>query len=481
MATISSAGLGSGLDVNSIITQLMAIERQPLTALETKATAIQSTVSEYGKIKSAVSTLRDLAARLASITSWGQTVGASSNTAAVTATTTTGSAPGSYAVEVQTLASVQTLATGTFASSDAIPGAGSLRIELGTWGTGQTAFTPKTGVAAIDITVEATDTLAQVRDKINAAGAGVTAMIMTDASGSRLLLRSNATGAENAFRTTAADADGNNTDAAGLSALAFDPSAGATVMTQTQTATNAAATINGLAVTSPSNTLANIVDGLTLNLAAVTTAPANVTVATDKDALKKTLTDFAEAYSTLVKLIATDTKYDPVNHKGGPLQGDGAAVGLQRQMRSLAGTMSGASTAFAYLSDAGFELQTDGSMTINATKLDNALANVAELKKLFSNSSLTDPTLDGFGKRFKVVTDAILAADGALTTRTDGLGKQLDKNQKDQDSLNVRLAAIEKRMRAQYTALDATMAKLNGVSNYVTQQINAFNASNSNR
>jgi len=480
MATISSAGIGSGLDVNSIITQLMAIEKQPLTALQTKQTSIKSTVSEYGKIKSAVSTLRDLSTKLASVTTWAQTVSASSNTAAVTATSS-GSAPGTYAVEVQQLASVQTLASGMFASATTTPGAGTLRIELGTWGAGQTSFTPKSGSTSIDITVAATDTLTDVRDKINAAGAGVTALIMTDANGSRLLIRSNTSGAENAFRTSVTDADGVNSDAAGLSALAFDPSAGATVMTQNQTAANATATVNGLAVTSPTNTFTNIVDGLTLNLAAVTTGPANVTVVTDRDALKKTLTDFAAAYSAVVQLVATDTKYNAASKTGGPLQGDSSAVGLQRQLRNLAGATSGASTAFAHLSDAGFQLQSDGSMTVNATKLDNALANLPELKKMFSNSSPSDPTSDGFAKRFRVVTDGMLAIDGTLTTRTDGLGQELQRNQKDQDSLNVRLADIEKRMRAQYTALDATMAKLTSISSFVTQQINAYNASSSSK
>lgn len=479
MATVSSAGIGSGLDVNSIITQLMAIEKQPLTALQTKATTIQSTVSEYGKVKSAVSTLRDLSVKLASITTWGQTVGSSSNTAAVNATTTTGSAPGNYSVEVQKLASVQTTATGVFAAATTLVGAGTLHIELGTYGAGQTSFTPKTGATAVDVTIAATDTLGDVRDKINAAGGGVTALIMTDATGSRLLLRSNTSGADNAFRTSVVDADGGNADATGLSALAFDPSAGAAVMTQNQTAANAAATVNGLPVTSTTNVLSNIVDGLTLTLSAVTTAPVSVDVATDKVSLKKTITDFADAYSALVKLISTDTKYDATTKKGGPLQGDSAAVGLQRQIRNLAGAASGASTTFGHLSDIGLELQRDGAMTVNATKLDNSLANVAELKKMFSNSNLTDATQDGFAKRFRVVTDTMLSADGTLTTRTDGLAAQLTKNRKDQDTLSVRLAATEKRMRAQYTALDATMARLNSVSSYVTQQINAFNASNS--
>lgn len=465
MATVSSAGIGSGLDVNSIITQLMAIEKQPLTSLQTKATTIQSTVSEYGKIKSAVSTLRDLSVKLASTTTWGQTTSTSSNPA-VTASTNN-SAAGTYSVEVQSLASVQTLATDVMAST-ATPGAGTLRIELGTWGAGQTTFTPKSGATAIDVAVTATDTLGDIRDKINSAGAGVTALIMTDASGSRLLIRSNASGAANAFRTT------------GVAALAFDPSVGLAALTQSQTAADAAATINGLAVTSESNTLASIVDGLTLNLTAQTTSPVTINVVSDTETLKKTLTDFAAAYTAVVKLIAADTKYDPVSKKGAILQGDSAAVGLQRQLRNLASAASGASAMFAHLSDAGLQVQGDGSMTVNASKLDSALANVAELKLLFSNSSLTDPTQDGFGKRFRVVTDSLLSVDGALTTRTDGLAQQLQRNQKDQDALNIRLDAIEKRMRAQYTALDATMARLTSQSSYITQQIAAFNANNSN-
>jgi flagellar hook-associated protein 2 len=465
--TISSAGIGSGLDVNSIVSQLMAIERQPLTALETKATAIQSTVSEYGKIKSAVSTLRDLASKLASSTTWGQTVTNSSSTAV--SATTSNSAAGSYTVEVQALASVQTIATGTAVPATTTPGAGTLHIELGSYGAGQTSFTPKAGATAVDVAIAATDTLATVRDKINAAGAGVTALIMTDASGSRLLIRSNTSGAANAFRTS------------GIASLAFDPSAGVTTMTQSQTAADAAATVNGLAVTSPSNTLSNIVDGLTLNLSTLTTGPVTVNVVTDTEALKKTITDFAAAYTSLVKLIATDTKYDPTTKKGGILQGDSAATGLQRQMRTLASAASGASALFGHLSDAGLELQGDGSMTVNATKLSNALGNLAEMKKMFANSDILNPSNDGFGKRFRVITDAMLGVDGALTTKTDGLGRQLDRNQKDQDALQVRLDGIEKRMRAQYTALDATMAVLNSKSSYITQQIAAFNANSSSK
>ena len=220
MATISSAGIGSGLDVNSIVTQLVAIERQPIAALQTKATKIQTQISEFGKQKSALATLRDAASKLTSGDFWGQTTGATSDISAVNVTTTTGAVAGNYAVEVSALAAAQSVATGVFAASTTPPGAGTLHIEIGTWGAGQTSFAPKAGATAVDITIGATDTLADVRDKINSANAGVTAMVLTDASGSRLMMRSTATGAVNAFRTSVVDADGTNADATGLSALA---------------------------------------------------------------------------------------------------------------------------------------------------------------------------------------------------------------------------------------------------------------------
>lgn len=462
MATISSAGIGSGLDVNSIVTQLMAIERQPLTALQGKATSIQSTVSEYGKIKSAVSTLNDLASKLGGSSAWNQTTASSSSTSV--SGTTAGGSPGTYTVAVQSLSSVQTLATSTFTDSTALTGAGTLHIELGTWSTGQASFTPKAGATAVDVALTATDTLATARDKINAAGGGVTALIMTDASGSRLLLRGNASGAANGFATS------------GVDSLAYDSATRqSSSMTLSQTAADAQATVNGLPVTSTTNSFANIVDGLTLNIASVTTDPAIVTVATDTASLKKTLTDFAAAYTAVVELIANDTKYDAAAKKGGILQGDSAAVGLQRQLRTIAGTASSASTAFTHLSDAGLEIQADGSMTVNDTKATNALANLGELKKLFSNSSITDPTADGFGKRFRVATDAMLGIDGSLTTRSDGLAAQLDRNRKAQDTLSTRLTGIEARLRAQYTALDTQMATLTSQSSFITQQIASWN------
>ena len=473
MTSISSPGIGSGLDVNSIITQLMAIERRPLDMLVAKSSSIQAQISEYGKLKSAMSALRDASLKLSDASTWGASTGTSSDSASVGVIVKSGAAVGRYAVEVQALARAQSLASGVYASSAALPGAGTLRIETGTWGPGQASFTPG-ATAAVDIAIEATDTLAQVRDKINAAGAGVTATILTDASGSRLMLQSSATGAANAFRTTVTDDDGGDADAAGLSAFAFDPSAGAGVMTQAAAAADAAATFNGLAITSASNTLTDLIDGVTLTLGKVTTAPVEIGVAQDNEALKGDVQAFVDAYNALAKLIGGQVKYDATSKTSGPLQGESAAVGIQRQLRALVGTSSGASSVFTRLSDVGLELQKDGSLAVDAGKLDAALAKLPEMKKFFANDDLLVPANDGIARQFRALGDAMLSVDGVITTRSDGLAKRIEMNEDQQASLEVRLAQTEQRLRAQYTALDTKLGQLSAISAYVSQQMAVF-------
>jgi flagellar hook-associated protein 2 len=132
MASISSIGIGSGLDIESMITQLIAVERAPVTKLQTEATSLQTKLSTYGKLQSSLAALRDAASVLTRSSTWGATVGSSSDAASVAATTSSTTLPGSYAVEVQRLAAVQSNATGVYASADALVGEGTLHIELGT-------------------------------------------------------------------------------------------------------------------------------------------------------------------------------------------------------------------------------------------------------------------------------------------------------------------------------------------------------------
>ncbi len=469
MATISSAGIGSGLDVKSIITQLMAIEQQPKDQLAAAATKIQTQISEVGKVTSALSTLRDLSSKLSSNTFWNQTT-ASSSSSAVTVTSSSTALPANYSVEVQQLASSQSLMAGqTFASSTALVGSGTLNIEMGTWGTGQTTFAASSTPSSAAITVDSTDTVESLRDKINAAKMGVSASILTDASGARLVVRSTTSGAANGFRITTSGATG------AVATMGYDPSTGVTGATQTRPAADAKATIDGVSVTSTTNSFANVMDGVSLTANAVTTTAATVTVSNDTAAIKTKLQEFATAYTALNSLIATDTKYDGTTKKAGPLQGDSTIIGVQTRMRTLLGATSTASSAFARMSDAGFELQRDGSLTINATKMDNALSNLSQMKALFVDNTSTTTSGEGFGKQFYDTAYSLLTTGGAINSRSTALSDKLQRNQKSQDAMDARLAQTQKMLEAQYGALDTQMASLNGLSSYVTQQVTQWN------
>lgn len=475
--SLTSLGVGSGLDAETIVTKLVALERQPITQLQTQASTIQSKISVFGKIQSAVSSLRDAASKLTNPDLWSSTTATSADTS-VAFTTSAGAAPGNYNVSVGTLAAGQSVLSNTVLSSPASTlGSGTLTIEVGSWaGSG---FTNKTGTSAVNVTIDASDTLETIRDKINKSNAGVKASVINDASGARLVMNSDSTGLSNGFRVTASDADGNNTDASGLSALAYDPASATAGTTLKQPASNAAATINGVDISSESNTFSNVLTGITFSVNKVTTAPVAVTVSQDNTTITKAITDFAAAYSSLDSMLKSNTKYDSSTKVAAALQGDSTALSLISQMRTLLGSSTTASSVFSTLSSVGLETQSGGALTVNTTKLNSALGNLAELKKLFSAADITGGGADGMATKFRAMADNLLGVEGAITTRTAGLNTSVTNNQKRQETLETRASLYEKRLRAQYTALDKAMASISTQSGYVTQMISSWNKSNS--
>ncbi len=457
---------------------MLAIERQPLAALEREETQLSSRLSEFGKLQSMVSAMRDKASALTSSTLWQRSSSSSTDAASVNVTTSSGAAVGAYAVQVQQLAAAQTVSSRRFTAAETAPFApGSLTIELGTW-TGSpsvSGFDAKAGASAVTITLGAEDdTLAEVRDKINAANAGVIATVINDAGGSRLAIRSKDSGAENGFRISATETSDDGVAADGLSALAFDARVPASPMNFNQRAANALATINGIEVESASNTLANVSDGVTLQLLRTTSAPVEINVVSDGAAMKTAVEDFVKAYNELASHIAAQTKYDDVSKRGGPMQGDSLVLGIQRQMRAVMANASSASAVFGRLSDIGITLQRNGTLAIDSAKLDNGLADLPELRKLLATDGADNAT-SGFMQRFEELGDVLLGADGAFDNRTGSLRARLDRNDDRQAQMQARLEATEKRLRAQYTALDRSMGQLNGLSSYVTQQMQALN------
>jgi len=474
MATISSLGIGSGLDVESIISKLMAVEQQPIADINKKTDGLKTQLSTYGQIQSALSTLRDAAAKLTSPDTWAGTKTTSSDSTAVTATASTGAAIGGLSISVSQLAASQTLASSTFSSSTATLGQGSLTIELGTWSTdasGNSSFASKAGATPVTINIgPGQDQLGQVRDQINAANAGVTAAVVTDATGSRLTLTSRATGESNGFRVTVNDADGNSGDASGLSQLAYDPSTSVSQMSLSLPAANARAILNGLPISSETNSLSSAIDGLNISLLK-TTPPVSLSVSQDADAIKKAVSDFTTAYNAINQLLRTQTKYDASSKTAGPLQGDSTAVGLNNRLRSIAGGSTSLSSTLHRLADIGLAPGSDGNLPTAGAALDKALANTSDLKQFFMGVDNTNESNSGFATQIRDMVDQALSVDGSLTTREKGIQDQIDSNGKQADQLTQRNASTEARLRAQYSALDTKMAQFSSLSNYLTQQL----------
>lgn len=477
MASFSSlgVGLGGGVDVNKLIQSSVDIARLPITktnGLTDQHKLVEAKISTFGQIKSLVSTLSDAVGKLTSITGWNAVGVTSSNTSAITASAVGGTIATSFSVEVQGLAKAQNTTSAALQPAGLPVGAGTLRLEVGKWSDAST-FAPGLGTPA-DITVSATDKLSDIAGKINGANAGVTATILSDASGERLLLRSKATGEDAGFRVSVTDVDGNNTDALGLSRLV----AGST----TDYAANAKATVNGIAVTSATNTFTNTVAGVTFNALQVTAAPVEIAVTKDATAVKQNIDDFVKAYNSVNQALNQITSYDKDTKAAGLLQGDSTAVGLQNTLRAaLQSVASGSGGTLKTLSDVGITLargadvfKPTGDLAVDTTKLNKALEDPDAMKAFFRGAN-GGSVSDGVAGKIRAVTDKLLASTGYFASKDKLLQNALKLNEKEVQNVEDRATSVETGLKARYTALDSQMSKLNALNAYISQQVTTWN------
>ena len=458
---ISSAGIGSGLDVAKIVEQTVAAEKTPLKKLEYKAEGIQTQISTYGEIKSLTSKLGDSASKLTRDSAWnGVTISSSNST--ITGTMTGIAAPGTYNIKVTQLAQAQTTVIGGTGGAG-----GSALAKDQTMGADGT-IKLKMGAVEKDISVSSSDTLTKIATKINEAEMGIQASVVTDVDGKeRLMMRSKETGTDKAFTV--------------------DLSSAPTVLGQntTQNAQNAKVELNGLVVESSSNTFANTIPGMSFTVSEVTSTAATLNVKPDTEAMKKNIQEFVDAYNELNDLLTKSTKSvrtadgkvdQSAQSSGvGTLQGDSTTVSLQNSLRMLTQGISGSKGSLTRLSDIGIQMQEGGKLSLDASKLDKALTNVDDLKGLFANKADSQGQGGGIAVNFKNFTDQLLAFDGTLNTKSDSLDSKLKSNIAEQDKVNKRADALETRLYAQYSALDTKMASLNALNAYVSQMVTTWN------
>ena len=479
---ISSPGIGSNLDVSSIVTQLLAIDRQPVAALDLKTASFQAKLSGFGTLKGVLSQFQTALSGLSDISKFQAVKASAADTSVASAIGSSVAVPGSYSLEVSRLAQSQKLNAAGQVSSTATIGSGAatvLSFDFGTIAsaspapvTGQpvpavadpvtgkysnSTFTSG-GTGAKTVTIDSTNnSLSGIRDAINKAAVGVTATIVNDGSGTpfRLALSVNATGETNSLKISVAG------DSALTSLLANDP-AGSQALSQTVAAQNAAFKVDGIAISKPDNKVADVIPGVTLTLAKTNVGtPTTVNVTRDTASVVSSVNAFVEAFNNTTKTLRDASAFDPVTKKVAILNGEGSVRSIQNQIRGvLAAPIAGGASTLTLLSQVGVSIQKDGTLGVDGAKLQKAVdTNFSEIAGLFSAAGKSSDSLVGFAAASpKTAAGAYAVNISQLATR----------------GATTAGAAIAAPLTVNAGINDTLQVKLNGVSSTITLSANTY-------
>jgi flagellar hook-associated protein 2 len=475
MSGLSVPGIGSGLDINSLVERLMAVERQPLTALATKKGMIESKISALGQIRSSLDALKTAAQRMTTQDKLLTLKTTVADTSIATVSTSNSATPASFSLEVEQLASAQKLSSPEFASASSSLGnaAGSVTIEFGTYSAGVYTLNPDR--AAFTVNVEAAKMTPEgIRDAINQANKEVSASLVNSGTGVMLVLTNAKTGANQHMRLTVSDPDGNNTDNAGLSQLAYNPAASVgngKNMSERVAAQDARVKIDGISITSRTNTLDQSIAGLTISLLKTNDdSPTTMTTTRDDSQVKTAVNSFITAYNNLNKLVRDLTKYDATKKEAAILNGESTVRNVLSQVRGLLSRQYG-STSLTTLSELGITTQSDGSIRLDATKFDSAFSSKRDAVVALFTQSTGGTEGDGFAGTVEDLITSLTDNNGLLDARTDGLNASLKNLNSKEDQIEARLSQIEQRYRTQFVTLDRNLNSLQSLSAYLQQQL----------
>lgn len=455
---ITATGLGSGLDINGIVTALVNAEGSGPKALYTaQTTQITTRVSAYGQLQSAVSALQASLATLAT-TSQFQTNAATVGDPTIASASADGtSVAGNYTLEVDQLASGAQLTSTHFATASTAVGTGTLTIKVGS--------------TSIPVTISSSNnTLSGIAAAINQAGAaqGISASLLTATDGVHLVLSSATTGASNAVTVSQSGGDG------GLAPLTYDPANTTTTqLTQQQGAQDAQIKLNGYQYNSASNNVTGALTGVTITVKAKTAtgATTSLAIATDTSSAQTAIQTFVTSYNTLANSVQQLTSYDATTSTAGPLLGDALTNGLVNQIRkaintSVPGLKSG---PFSTLAEIGIVANPDGTLGLSQAKLSAAVSNnYAAVTQLFAGTGGVATTLNNvLGSYTTPVTGIFAEESTALQTSLTGI-------QKEQSDLASRLATMQTTLLAQYNAMDALVSQLKNTGTQVQAELGSI-------
>lgn len=447
MPTITSAGLGSGLDIEGLVSKLVAAEVQPASLrLNTKEARLQADLSALGTLKGALSAFQTNVLGLKDVSAFQARIATSSNTDLFTVSANSSAVAGSFSIKVDQLAQAAKMRSGDFASETELLGAGTLTIGL--------------GASSFNVTVAGDTTLAGVRDAINQASdnPGIKATLIKVDSGTQLVLTSDKVGAANTISIAATDADA--LDGHDLTRLATAN------LISIQTASDAIIYVDGQKVTKDSNSFSDVISGVTISLKkADPLKTETLSINLDKESVKSKVNNFIKAYNLLANTMSSLSNYNAETKQASRLFGDATLRGVQNQIRQVLSNPVQGVAGFSTLAEIGIKTNKSGVLELDSAKLDSVMAsNFDAVAQLFASE-------DGLAKRFDGVLKNYLSSDGALSSRVDGVNKQIGDINDQRDKLNLRLTAIEARYRKQFTAMDALLGQLQATGSYLTQQL----------
>lgn len=447
---ISSPGVGSGLDVNSIVSQLMTAERQPLTRLQTQEKKLQTQISAYGKLRSSLDKFNTAMSNLSSTSKFELYKAASGDAKVFDATASSTAKSGSYNITANNLAqshkmgSATSLSTATFGGTNA---ADSLDFTVGAQSFSVNIYNAGAGM-----------TLSEISSAINAnaTNTSLSATVVTgDGGNQQLILTSKTSGYANRVQL----AFGGSVTAATLNLADKNVKADGVTPIASLNELDASLSVDGFAMTRSSNSINDVITGVTLDLKAPGTT--SLTVNRDTTAVSTAIKGMVDSYNELQKTVG--------GLKSGDLKGDSTLNNITSRVRSVLNTPT-ASGVYKTLGEVGILTnRTDGTLEVNQATLDKALAkDFSGVASLFGNGT------DGVALRLKnVATEMLKTGAGLLDSRTKGLQERVDSNKSQQERMEYRLTLVEKNYRMQFTNLDTFMGKMNATSAFLTKQLSA--------
>ena len=455
MANVQFGGLITGLDTNALISGLVKAEHQSIDILDRQKVRYQAQDAVIASVISALAQVRSAGQGLSLSTDFQKKTASSSNPSVLTATASSAATSGNIDIVVDSLATAQTLQSMSFTESNAAIGTGTLTITAGS----------KTSSIVVDGT---NNNLSDLRDAINDANANVSASIINVGASTpdyRLIIKSKNTGAANAVTVSGTLTGG------------ADPFAGGGEVVQA--ASDAVFSLNGLTVRRSSNTISDVVNGLTLRLLGegdhdgtveVTDQASKVTIAADSSNIKSSITNLVESFNAVNSIVNDQFTLNPNTNRQGSASGDASLRGVIARLRAELSRSGGLGGGLSYLSDVGISFQKDGSLTFDESKLNAALESDPQgVSRLFL------ATEGGIGKRLPdAVDDFISQVDGALVFRQKGIEASIKRIEEKQAREEDRIAAMQERLTRQFSALEELVSQLKSQGDFLTQQIGAL-------